>query len=64
MLTKVNTTEEPLIIERTGGNIVVLPQSDYDQIIAFIQNKKKEQDEYTELRNVFFKIPDRPCRIL
>jgi PHD/YefM family antitoxin component YafN of YafNO toxin-antitoxin module len=54
MLTKVDTTKQPLVIERKGENMVVISQSDYESLILFMQNKRSEQEEYIQLRDTFF----------
>ena len=54
MFAKVNAAKEPLIIERKEGNMVVLSQSDYDELILFLQNKKQEEEDYIQLRDSFF----------
>ena len=54
MFAKVNAAKEPLIIERKEGNMVVLSQSDYDELILFLQNKKQEKEDYMQLRDSFF----------
>jgi PHD/YefM family antitoxin component YafN of YafNO toxin-antitoxin module len=50
LLTKMEIEQEPLIIEREGGNLVVMPKIDFDSLILF----HKEREEYVQLRDAFF----------
>jgi PHD/YefM family antitoxin component YafN of YafNO toxin-antitoxin module len=54
LFAKIEDAREPLIIERAEGNMVVIPQSDFDNIMLFFRNKRKEKEEYGQLRDAFF----------
>jgi PHD/YefM family antitoxin component YafN of YafNO toxin-antitoxin module len=55
LFAKIENIREPLIIERAEGNMVVISQSEFDNIMLFLHSKRQEREEYNQLRDAFFR---------
>jgi PHD/YefM family antitoxin component YafN of YafNO toxin-antitoxin module len=44
----------PLVIERNNGNLVIMTQVDFDNLMSFAHKKKKKHEEYAQIRDAFF----------